>query len=840
MDTTFDVAQHKEYQGLLYVQNKIGLKNLYIIVSKSNLEYYHRNPSIPLDILESLREGILIGTGNYKSRLFNLISLGYDDEILLNEAKFFNFISLIPLDFSDHLIKRGYIRNEDHLKNINKKLIEIAEIINIPAIAMGDVYYIDKKDYPFRNVLKNYPRKRSQENSGAFYLKNTQEMLNEFSYLGDEKAYEVVVTNSYKLNNMIENISPIADGTFPPNVEKAVERLQTESFEKARAIYGQTLPQLVENRLNRELNSIIGNGYASLYVIAQELVRESNRQGYLVGSRGSVGSSFAATMADITEVNPLPAHYICENCKHVEFNEDERYSCGVDLPDKICPKCGSKMIKEGFDIPFEVFLGFEGDKEPDIDLNFASVYQSKIHKYTEKFFGPGKVFRAGTLGTIAEKTAYGMARKYKEYYPDDEKIQLDNANINRVKRYITGVKRTTGQHAGGLIIVPDNKDIEDFTPVQYPADKKETGIITTHFDYHAIDKNLLKLDLLGHNAPTIIRLLSDKSGVNAVKVPLDDKDTMSIFSSTDKLNIKHEYTNIKDGSLGIPEFGTNFVRGMLADTKPTTFEELIRISGLSHGTDVWLGNAQELIRQGICNLKSAICTRDDIMNYLIEKGLDKKLAFDIMEKVRKGKGVSDDQIKEMKKCSVPDWYIDSCQKIQYMFPKAHAVAYVMMSFRIAYFKVHHPAYFYAVYFTNAISDFKYTHISRGLDYMTSFINTLKSQENVDINNEFYCYELAEEMYARDIKMEKVNLYKSHPLEFEVIDDKTILAPLMAMENISESMAIRIAEARKSGEFISKEDFINRTKINKTAVETLENAGVFDGMQDTNQIDFFNM
>ncbi|MFM1538343.1 PolC-type DNA polymerase III [Helcococcus bovis] len=839
MDVEYNVAQHKEYQGLLYVQNKVGLKNLYIIVSKSNLEYYHRDPSIPLNVLEELREGILIGTGNYKSRLFNLISLNYDEDILINEAKFFNFISLIPLDFSYHLIKRGYIRSEEHLKQINTKLIDIAEKLNIPAVAMGDVYYIDKKDYPFRNVLKNYPRKRSQDNSGAFYLKNTQEMLNEFSYLGDEKAYDVVVKNSYKLNDMIENISPIADGTFPPNVEKAVERLQTESFEKARSIYGDNLPELVESRLNRELNSIIGNGYASLYVIAQELVRESNRQGYLVGSRGSVGSSFAATMADITEVNPLPAHYICENCKHVEFNEDDKYSCGVDLPDKICPKCGSEMRKEGFDIPFEVFLGFEGDKEPDIDLNFASVYQSKIHKYTEKFFGPGKVFRAGTLGTIAEKTAYGMARKYKEFYPDDEKIQLDNANINRVKRYITGVKRTTGQHAGGLIIVPDNKDIEDFTPVQYPADKKETGIITTHFDYHAIDKNLLKLDLLGHNAPTIIRLLSDKSGVNAVEVPLDDKDTMSIFSSTEKLNIKHEYTNIKDGSLGIPEFGTNFVRGMLADTRPTTFEELIRISGLSHGTDVWLGNAQELIRQGICNLRSAICTRDDIMNYLIEKGLDKKLSFDIMEKVRKGKGVSDEQIVDMKKCNVPDWYIESCQKIQYMFPKAHAVAYVMMSFRIAYFKVHHPAYFYAVYFTNAISDFKYTHISRGLDYMTSFITSLKSEGDLDINNEFYCYELAEEMYARDIKMEKVDLYKSHPVEFEVIDDNTILPPLMAMENISESMALRIAEARDNGEFISKEDFIKRTKINKTAIETLENADIFYGMQDTNQIDFFS-
>ncbi|MGY3755875.1 PolC-type DNA polymerase III [Helcococcus kunzii] len=832
--------QHKEYQGTIFVQNKIGLKNLYTIVSKSNLDYYNREPGIPMNVLESLHDGLLIGTGNYKSKLFNLIALEYDDEVLLNEAKSFDYISLIPLDFHKHLINRGYIRDEEHLKNINLKLIEIADKLDKLALAMGDVYYIDKKDYPFRNILKNYPRKRSQENSGAFYLKTTQEMLDEFSYLDLDLQKQVVIENTHKLDEMIENISPIADGTFPPRIKNAEQILKDDSYAVARSIYGDELPEIVSSRLEKELNSIISNGYAALYMIAKMLVKKSNDDGYLVGSRGSVGSSFAATMAEITEVNPLPPHYVCTECKHSEFVSDPRYTCGVDLPDKKCPKCNIDMRKDGFDIPFEVFLGFNGDKEPDIDLNFASVYQSRIHKYTETLFGKDKVFRAGTLGTIAEKTAYGMARKYKTFYPEDEMIKTDKANINRVKRYITGVKRTTGQHAGGLIIVPEDKDIEDFTPVQYPADRKDSGIITTHFDYHAIDTNLLKLDLLGHNAPTIIRLLSDMSGINAVEVDLADKDTMSIFNSTEKLNIAHDYSNITDGSLGIPEFGTKFVRGMLADTKPTTFEELIRISGLSHGTDVWLGNAQELIRSGTCELRSAICTRDDIMNYLIEKGVDSKLSFDIMEAVRKGRGVKEEQIVEMKKCNVPDWYIDSCQKIQYMFPKAHAVAYVMMSYRIAYFKVHHPAYFYAVYFTNAISDFKYIHISKGLNYLTTFINSLKSSEGFEIDNEFYCYELAEEMFARDLKFEAVDLYKSHPTNFTVIDEKTILPPLMAVENVSEAMALRIDEARQDYKFISKEDFMKKTKINKTALESLELSGILDGLQDTNQIDFFSM
>lgn len=837
--TEMPKGENKEYQNIIFAKDYIGLKNLYSLVTKSNLDYFYREPRIPYQVYEDHKEGLLIGTGNYKSKLFNLTALKYDDHILNEEIKKFDFLGILPLDFTEHLINRSYIKDMDHFIETNKKMISLAKENDIPILAIGDVYYLDKKDYPYRNIIKNYPRKRSLENSGAFYFKTTEEMLDQYDYLDEDTKRELVIEGPKKLNDMIEKISPIASGTFPPKIKDAEKQLRDTSFEKARSIYGDELPEIVEERLNKELDSIISNGYATLYMIAKLLVEKSIDDGYLVGSRGSVGSSFAATMADITEVNPLPAHYVCESCKYTEFVKSDEYATGVDLPDKKCPVCNEKLNKDGFDIPFETFLGFEGDKEPDIDLNFASVYQSKIHKYTESLFGKGKVFRAGTLSTIADKTAAGMALKFKEFYPDYDLIKTDYANINRVKRKIVGVKRSTGQHAGGLIVVPEEKDIEDFTPVQYPADKKESGIITTHFDYHAIEENLLKLDLLGHNSPTVIRLLSDMSKINAVNVDLSDPDTMSIFSSTEKLNIQHEYTNMNNGSLGIPEFGTYFVRTMLDDTKPTTFDELIRISGLSHGTDVWLGNAQELVKAGTATLKSAICTRDDIMNYLIDKGLDSKLAFVIMEQVRKGRGLTEEQIEEMKNNNVPQWYIDSCLKIKYMFPKAHAAAYVMMSYRIAYFKVHYPAYFYAVSFTNEISDFKFSEIKQGLDYLTVFIKQLK-QEPGFVDNVFYTYELAEEMYARGIKFADIDLYESHPTNFEVIDEFTIRPPLMAIDNVSEAIALDIAKAREDGKFISKEDFKQRTTTNKTAMASIEDIGLFEGMQETNQIDFFSI
>ncbi|MDO5026595.1 MAG: PolC-type DNA polymerase III [Tissierellia bacterium] len=840
MESKYPLSKSNYYMNLVYVKNKTGLKNMYKNISMSSIEYLDKTPGLPEHVYKDNQEGLLIASGGHKTKLFDLIAMGYEDEILYEEAKKFDFFAIEPPSFSDYLIDKHKVKNLRHLEEIILKIIRIALDLEKLVIAVGNVYYMDASDYKYKNILSNYPRKRTVEQKGDFYLRNTSEMLEEFSFLDKNVSEDIVIYNTIELDKQIEDISPIAEGTFPPVIENAEEILKNSCFDKAKSIYGDPLPDLIDKRLNRELNSIISNGYATLYVIAKQLVKKSNEDGYLVGSRGSVGSSFAATMSDITEVNPLEPHYVCPTCKHSEFITDQSYGTGVDLPEKNCPVCGNKYRRDGFDIPFEVFLGFEGDKEPDIDLNFAGVYQSSIHKYTETMFGQRKVFRAGTLGTIADKTAYGMARKFKEFYPDDTVLKLDSANMDKIKRKLVGVKRTTGQHAGGLIIVPEDKDIEDFTPIQYPADQEDSGVITTHFDYHAIDTNLLKLDLLGHNAPSIIRMLSDDTGLDALEIDLSDPASMSIFNGTEALNIRHDYSNSDTGSLGIPEFGTGFVRQMLKDTKPTTFEELVRISGLSHGTDVWLNNAQDLINSGVTVLKNAICTRDDIMNYLIGQGLDKKLSFTIMEKVRKGKGLTQDDEKAMKEINIPQWYIDSCNKIKYMFPRAHAVAYVMMSYRIAYYKVHYPAYFYATYFTNKIADFQYSIISKDLDFLTMYLKEYKSSENPSIDDKYYCIEVAEEMKARGIKLLKPDLYRSAPEAFKVLDDSSILPPLMAIDNVSQQIALRIDEARKDGDFISIEDFTTRTKINKTALASMEAFGLFEGMQNENQLDFFSL
>lgn len=840
METLYPLAKSQSRKYLVYVQTQPGLKNLYKNISISSIDYLAKTPGLPWFKFEKNREGLIIATGGHNTKLFELIAQGYEDEIIYEEAKKFDFFTIEPPSFSDYLINRHMIKSRKHLEEILLKIIQIALDLNKLIIAIGNVYYMEPSDYKYKNILNNYPRKRGVEATGHFYLRNTGEMLSEFNFLDQNLAEDIVIYNTLELDKSIENVSPLAKGTFPPIIEDAEDILRNSCYDKAKSIYGETLPEIIDSRLTRELNSIISNGYATLYVIAKELVKKSNEDGYLVGSRGSVGSSFAATMSDITEVNPLSPHYVCPSCKYSEFDQDPIYGTGVDLPEKDCPKCGTKFKRDGFDIPFEVFLGFEGDKEPDIDLNFAGVYQSSIHKFTETMFGDRKVFRAGTLGTIAEKTAYGMARKFKEFYPDDTSIKLDSANIDKIKRKLVGVKRTTGQHAGGLIIVPEDKDIEDFTPIQYPADQSDSGVVTTHFDYHAIDSNLLKLDLLGHNAPSIIRMLSDRTGLNALEIDLSDPDSMTIFNGTKALDIKHDYTNIDTGTLGIPEFGTGFVRQMLKDTKPTTFEELVRISGLSHGTDVWLNNAQDLINQGITVLKNAICTRDDIMNFLISQGLDKKLSFTIMEKVRKGRGLTPEDESAMKEISIPQWYIDSCNKIKYMFPRAHAVAYVMMSYRIAFYKVHYPAYFYASYFTNKISDFQYSIASKDLEFISMYIKEYKNSENATIDDKFYALEVAEEMKAREIDFAQPDLYKSDPEEFLVLDDKTILPPLMAIDNVSQQVAIRIDEARKDGDFISVEDFVDRTKTNKTALAAMESFGLFKGMQAENQLDFFSL
>ena len=706
-------------------------------------------------------------------------------------------------------------------------------------VATGDVHFIEKHEAVFRRVLKYSQGFKLDEEETYLHFRTTDEMLDEFSYLGDELAYEVVVENTNKVADMVEDILPIPSGTFPPVIEGSDVELREMCNAKAERIYGSPLPNVVRNRLDRELNSIISNGYAVMYIISQKLVTKSLADGYLVGSRGSVGSSLAATMSDITEVNPLPAHYVCENpeCKYSYFYEVGEWGSGVDLPDKDCPKCGQKLKKDGHDIPFETFLGFEGDKEPDIDLNFSGSYQPVIHKYTEELFGEGYVYRAGTIGTVAEKTAYGYAKKYIE----ENDIETTSAEVLRLANGCTGVKRTSGQHPGGVMVVPNYKDVYDITPIQYPANDVNCGVITTHFDYHSISGRILKLDILGHDVPTIIRMLEDITGTVATEVPLDDQETMSLFTSTEALGVTPEEINCPIGSLAIPEFGTKFVRQMLLDTKPKTFDELVRISGLSHGTDVWLNNAQDLVVDEVVEFKEVITTRDDIMNYLIFKGLAPKLAFTIMENVRKGKGLKPEFIEEMKKNDVPDWYIGSCQKIKYMFPIAYAVAYVMMSFRLAYYKVHYPAAFYATYFTTKAEDFDADLIVKGMDSIKQKIdeiNELGNEATAKEKNMLTVLEVALEMYARGIKIIPVDIYKSDSSKFSVIDDKTILPPMIGLQGVGENAAINIQNERENGEFISKEDLRKRTKISRTVIETLSNHGSLNNMSDKNQLSLF--
>lgn len=714
---------------------------------------------------------------------------------------------------------------------------------NKPLVADSYAKYFEKTDYIFRNIiLEGQPRKIYGEKFPTLFFRTTDEMMNEFSFLEKDVAEEIVIDNTIKISEMLDDIKPIPDGTFPPVIEGSDTELREMTYKKARSIYGDDLPEIVESRLERELSSIISNGYAVLYIIAQKLVKKSNEDGYLVGSRGSVGSSFVATMADITEVNPLIPHYICENCKHSEFIHDENIGSGVDLEDKTCPVCGQPLKKEGHNIPFEVFLGFDGDKEPDIDLNFAGEYQPTVHKYTEELFGEGKVFRAGTIGTISDKTAYGYIKKYFE----DKNVYVNNSEIKYLQRGILGVKRTSGQHPGGVMIVPRDKDIEDFCPVQHPADDVNSDIITTHFNYKSISGRILKLDLLGHDVPTIIKMLSDMTGVDPLTIPMDDKETMSIFSSIDALHFEELIDGLDIGTLGIPEFGTNFVRGMLRDTTPKTFSELVRISGLSHGTNVWLNNAQDLIRDGVVELKDTICTRDDIMIYLINKGLEKKRSFKIMETVRKNRLLDEDTLNYMTENGVPDWYIESCKTIEYLFPKAHAVAYVMMSYRIAYFKVHYPEAFYSTFFTIKLQDYPGDVIVRGLSAIREEMQSLKdkykesnSKMTAKDSNKYSVLEVAEEMYCRGIKQSRVDLHKSDKARFKVLEKGFIQPPFNALEGVSDANSIAIFEEIQKGDFISKQDFTMRTKVNKTALEILENHGVLDGLQNENQISLFD-
>lgn len=833
-----DIFKGQSYHIIILAQNLTGLKNLYKIVSKSHLEYFYRNPRIPKSLLRTYREGLIIGSACQSGELYKAILNGKSQEEIKDIVGFYDYLEIQPLGHNDHLIRNDILKNREQLKNINREIYNLGRKYDKPVVATGDVHFLDPEDEVYRRILMTGRGFKDADNQPPLYFMTTDEMLNEFNYLGEEKAYEVVIENTNLVNNIIEDIDPIPDGTFSPVIEGSDKELREITYEKAYEIYGDPLPDLVERRLKRELDSIIENGYAVMYIIAQKLVWKSLEDGYLVGSRGSVGSSFVATMSGITEVNPLVPHYVCSSCKYSKFYEDGSIASGSDLPDKNCPECNTKLIKDGQDIPFEVFLGFEGDKEPDIDLNFASEYQSTAHRYTEELFGEEYVYRAGTIGTIAEKTAYGFVKKYFE----QKEKRVNPAEINRLVRGCTGIRRSSGQHPGGLMVVPDYKDIYDFTPIQYPANDKSSGVQTTHFDYNAIEGRILKLDILGHDVPTIIRTLEDITGIDPTSIPLDELNTMELFRSTKTLEVDEKEIDCKVGTLGIPEFGTRFVRQMLVDTKPDTFSELVRISGLSHGTDVWLNNAQDLIRNKQASLSEVISTREDIMLYLINAGLDKQKAFWIMEKVRKGKGLTEEDEKDMRQLNLPDWYIESCNKIKYMFPKAHAVAYVMMSFRIAYFKVHYPEAFYATYFTTKASDFDAQLILEGPARVREKIKEIESLGNdatAKEKNLLTVLEVVREMYARGFKFQNVDLYRSHSDEF-IIGEDGILPPLKGLDGVGETAAKNIVKERELGRFISKEDLINRARVSRTVIEALTNHGCLDDLPDSNQISLFNV
>ncbi len=835
----------KAFHVILLARTYEGVRNIYEMVTASNLKYFNRTPRIPKSLLNEKRKDIIVGSACEAGELFTAVVEGASDARLKEIAEFYDYLEVQPIGNNQYMktsTKHPHINTDDDLRALNLKIVELGEKIGKPVCATGDVHFMDPEGAEYRKILMHYKHFQDADNQPPLYMRTTKEMLDEFSYLSKEKAYEIVVTNTNKIADMIGDVRPIPPDKCPPVVEGAVEGIKNDSINRAKEIYGENLPPQVQERLDKELNSIITNGFSVMYRIAQELVRKSNRDGYLVGSRGSVGSSFVAFLSDITEVNSLPQHYLCPNCKHVEFNVSDIGQSGCDMPDKDCPECGTPMTKDGHDIPFETFLGFNGDKEPDIDLNFSGEYQPVIHKYTETFFGEGFVFRAGTIGTVAEKTAFGYVKRYCE----DKGITMPAAEMKRLAKGCEGVKRTSGQHPGGIIVVPYTNNIHEFCPVQHPADDVKSNIFTTHFDYHSIDSNLLKLDELGHDDPTVIRMLEDITGLDARKIPLDDKETLSLFTSNKALKLREGADTGTDlGTYGVPEFGTKFVRQMLEDTKPTTFSELVRISGLSHGTDVWLGNAQELIREGYCDLSHSICARDDIMIYLIASGVEAGHAFKIMEQVRKGKGLKPEDEEAMKAANVPDWYIGSCKKIQYMFPKAHAVAYVMMGFRVAWFKVHEPLAYYAAYYTVRADDFDTSTMAKGEDvarHELAEINRRKKEGTAQPKEDTLIpiLELVIEMYCRGFEFTDVDLYKSHATRFQITDDGKLLPPLNALPGLGENAAKAIAEEREKGEFKNIEDLRLRTGVTKTNLDMMQENGCFEGMYASNQVSMFDM
>ena len=841
VDTVKKLPTH---HAIILAQNEVGRINLYRLVSESHLTYYAKRPRIPKSLYLKYKEGLCIGSACEAGELYQAILNGRPQEEIARLVNFYDYLEIQPLGNNMFMLEsdKTPVETIEELQEINRKICRLGEEFHKPVVATCDVHFLDPQDEVYRRIIMAGKGFKDSDNQAPLYLRTTEEMLAEFEYLGSEKAREVVITNPNKIAAMCERIEPVRPDKCPPVIENSDQMLRDICYNKAHEMYGEELPPIVQERLERELNSIISNGYAVMYIIAQKLVWKSNEDGYLVGSRGSVGSSFAATMSGITEVNPLRPHYYCKKCHYSDFDSKEVLAyagrSGCDMPDKNCPVCGEPLTKDGFDIPFETFLGFKGNKEPDIDLNFSGDYQGKAHRYTEVIFGEGQTFRAGTIGTLADKTAFGYAKNYYE----ERGIAKRNCEIDRIVQGCVGIRRTTGQHPGGIIVLPVGEEIYSFTPVQHPANDMETDIITTHFDYHSIDHNLLKLDILGHDDPTMIRMLEDLTGIDAQQIPLDEPTVMSLFLNTSALGVEPEdLGGCPLGSLGIPEFGTDFVIQMLIDTKPQSFSDLIRISGLSHGTDVWLGNAQTLIEEGKATISTAICTRDDIMIYLIGMGLESELSFTIMESVRKGKGLKDEWIEEMKAHDVPDWYIWSCQKIKYMFPKAHAAAYVMMAWRIAYCKVYYPLAYYAAYFSIRATAFNYELMCQGKEKLNYFIkdyekrkDTLTKKEQDTVKD----MRIVQEMYARGFTFLPLDVYTAKARYFQIIDEK-LMPALNTIEGLGDKAAEAIEDAAKQGAFLSKDDFRQRTKVSKTVIDLMSDLGLLEGLPETNQLSLFD-
>lgn len=859
------IRKGRVYDATILVKNDPGRVNLYRLISDSHIKYFNTKPRMPMSLVNQFRDGLIVGSGTSGSELYEYLLNGASDEDIEKLVNFFDYLEVQPPSNDEYMIKndRSRITSREDLEDIIRKIVELGAKYDKPVVATGNVHFLDPDDAIYREIVlegsmnKGSMKKALKEAAAngedvdlelpPLYFRTTREMLDEFSFLGYDKAKEIVITNPNKINDMIEKISPVRPDKAPPVIENSDKTLREICYNKAHEIYGPNLPEIVETRLEKELNSIIGNGYSVMYIIAQKLVWKSNDDGYLVGSRGSVGSSFAATMAGITEVNPLSPHYICPNCYYTDFDSElvKSYSgmSGCDMPDCDCPKCGTKMRKEGHDIPFETFLGFKGDKEPDIDLNFSGDYQPKAHAYIEEMFGKGKAFRAGTIGTLADKTAYGYVLSYCE----TRGITKRRAEMERLAAGCTGVKRTTGQHPGGIIVLPAHEEIYSFTPIQRPANDMTTDITTTHFEYHSIDHNLLKFDILGHDDPTMIRRLEDLTGTDATKVPLDDKKVMALFHGTEVLGIKPEdIGGTPLGCLGIPEFGTDFAMQMVIDAKPESFSDLVRISGLSHGTDVWLGNAQTLIEEGKCKLSSAICCRDDIMVYLIHMGLDSGTAFSIMENVRKGK-VAGGKCKDWEKWKkdmaahgIPDWYIWSCEKIKYMFPKAHAAAYVMMAWRIAYYKIYMPLAYYAAFFSIRADAFNYEVMCQGRDILDKKLAELRKIDKKDQTakdaDSIKDMRIVQEMYARGFEFMPIDIYKADAKKFQIIDGK-IMPSLSSIDGMGDKAAIQLMEAAKDGVFLSQAELRDRAKVPRTVVETMARLGILGDMPVEGQLSF---